>query len=1367
LSDASRVAALYHPLTLAVVERSFRYSAKGTCPDVDLASFTINGEATAREGGSGAFEKALFLTSGAWGTYIDVTAEDAYRNVTTVTRTVEVAPLEVEITFPTDDAVLDATSVTVTGTVKGPKDVEVFVNGQRAVRDGESFTLANFPLTEGPNTLTAHASAQHDSAEHAITVTRDTTGPIVTIYSPDDGDVIGATSVTVEGWVEDDSLQTVSVNGQPAELFGNYFIAEGVPLNTEGNNAILVVATDAVSRTGQAEVSVSRDTTPPSLTIESPTDGSVVNGSYVVVSGTYTEANLDGISVNGISAPAAGGTYDSPSIPLQEGSNVITAVATDLAGHATQVSITVTGNLPPEVEITGVVFSSKSTEEQLMLKVTGTCGDATSVTVKNEAPRLADGGGQGDEMQATLGECTFEADGLKAWPGVNFITAIATDAYGAQAKVEIIVEIDPGTEGYELPGQEQGDLPSATLGVFTGGSSQGMAQQEFAAGQGFMTFGALAEATQGSGEEPPSITVTGFENNLATVWVASDLRFEAALSVPCDWEEAPQEATLFLPQRPLDPVNLPPISIYDNCDGNSGATVINLLCYAPWWEADAVHSFRTDQGKGRFGNPGPCPIYAEVKFKKKDSDQFVRVKTNEVNVITDEVLTAKVTVSDGAKDHVVERDTEHDYERTQPLAITYVQPPGETEVLKVRMEATTRFQMLKDDISWAVKMPVMPEEKKTGKGSITIVPARGEKAEISTPLGIIYIMAFGEATPLREPEKPARGKGGPKWDNNPTAVFPWFPDMDDGEARLPVDEQGGLLKQESPVITWDDAIESAVPWKIPFKVVAARIERVEWLDAAEKLIGEPNVYYRVIPETCEAVRDTEASKGFRYFPDADTAGIAHWRRALRVRGRIKPFLKGLPVRLRWFDPDDPSDNSSPVDPNAGSGDDNRERRFGEKLPALSPEAGISDEDGVVLFETKRSAQFSEVSVYPGDNYRIAAALDAPFEATKLDACPVDGQPSGLRGRLSELLTIWRRVHYEVDLMANPRWADNVYHATWKSSGQVNLTGSAGRDLWLEYEGGWDDPSRGRVDPGAALVGGWAGGPGGGADYWELGCACLSVRDPAEQGKAIAGPFYARIKASSPAMPATRSTYPHDINPKIQIGLPEGDNTGFLTMLRSHRSGQLIMGDDDFIRNEENSAPLTTFQGRLAGTGAPIHYPGADAWRHIVNTYREAYIETIFAPYHPVFTDSYEFERWAEAEYPSIVKYSKKQQLGPSPSFWCVCVTILFQPGEDGDLDPGNEPPDCGLAAPGWCYESRCRTALVYSEVIHDSHALRTPNNYEPWLGMYIAHEARHVLLRSNGHSQWLGAKNVIDASRDRRFPRVDLDRFRTIPKWNR
>ena len=127
---------------------------------------------------------------------------------------------------------------------------------------------------------------------------RDTTDPIVTIDYPSDGDYIDATTVTVTGTVDEATLQTVTVNGTEADLYGTYFVCEDVALDTEGSNTITVIATDAVSRTDTEAISVTRDTTDPTLTIDSPTNGSTVHTRWVTVTGTV-ESGVDYVVVNG------------------------------------------------------------------------------------------------------------------------------------------------------------------------------------------------------------------------------------------------------------------------------------------------------------------------------------------------------------------------------------------------------------------------------------------------------------------------------------------------------------------------------------------------------------------------------------------------------------------------------------------------------------------------------------------------------------------------------------------------------------------------------------------------------------------------------------------------------------------------------------------------------------------------------------------------------------------------------------------------------------------------------------------------------------------------------------------------------------
>ena len=121
-----------------------------------------------------------------------------------------------------------------------------------------------------------------------------------------------------------------------------------------------------------------------------------------------------------------------------------------------------------------------------------------------------------------------------------------------------------------------------------------------------------------------------------------------------------------------------------------------------------------------------------------------------------------------------------------------------------------------------------------------------------------------------------------------------------------------------------------------------------------------------------------------------------------------PQLPGVPVTFRALDVDDPFTDLGPVDPNGQAGDDNRAAVSLERFSATTDSAGVA------------TAQFA-VSMQPGDNYRIAAGCNAVY----LDGVVVDG--TGLkdadgaslpttRAAETDMLTVWRKVHVEVDSM---------------------------------------------------------------------------------------------------------------------------------------------------------------------------------------------------------------------------------------------------------------------------------------------------------------------------------------------------------------
>lgn len=166
-----------------------------------------------------------------------------------------------------------------------------------------------------------------------------------------------------------------------------------------------------------------------------------------------------------------------------------------------------------------------------------------------------------------------------------------------------------------------------------------------------------------------------------------------------------------------------------------------------------------------------------------------------------------------------------------------------------------------------------------------------------------------------------------------------------------------------------------------------------------------------------------AGGGLRIFPERIGPSDTNFRDSVIVTATISPIAPNVEVDFRRFDPDDPSSNSSPLDPNGQAGNDN--------LPDVT---GARPGPGVLSSPSARTDKFGKASVrltvswQPGNNFIVAATTD-PFYANGLRLRVVDGSviedSSGIsltdaraRAKQTPMLTVWRRVHVEVDRMAN-------------------------------------------------------------------------------------------------------------------------------------------------------------------------------------------------------------------------------------------------------------------------------------------------------------------------------------------------------------
>ena len=133
------------------------------------------------------------------------------------------------------------------------------------------------------------------------------------------------------------------------------------------------------------------DTDPPAVAITEPADGRALNSSLVTVSGLVDDPTAT-VEINGTPAPVTAGVFSLTDVALQEGDNVLTAVATDPAGNVGTASITVNLDTTPpptprldEIPIptnAETVTIRGATEEAARVKISGGAAPAEGTAVQ-------------------------------------------------------------------------------------------------------------------------------------------------------------------------------------------------------------------------------------------------------------------------------------------------------------------------------------------------------------------------------------------------------------------------------------------------------------------------------------------------------------------------------------------------------------------------------------------------------------------------------------------------------------------------------------------------------------------------------------------------------------------------------------------------------------------------------------------------------------------------------------------------------------------------------------------------------------------------------------------------------------------------
>ena len=199
-------------------------------------------------------------------------------------------------------------------------------------------------------------------------------------------------------------------------------------LSSEGaRQGVTGMATDAAGHTAEATAVVSLDRTPPSLTLTSPPNGSILFTPDVTIAGTVTD-DLSGVA--GVDCRTEATTVHAGALPcdvtLARGPNALTVIAADTAGNTTEVPLGLNYNRVPILTITDP--PTLSFVNTPVITVNGTVDDPTAVVTINS-------------ISAPLSGGTFTS-AVPLAEGPNIITASASNDDGAVGTASIEVTLD-------------------------------------------------------------------------------------------------------------------------------------------------------------------------------------------------------------------------------------------------------------------------------------------------------------------------------------------------------------------------------------------------------------------------------------------------------------------------------------------------------------------------------------------------------------------------------------------------------------------------------------------------------------------------------------------------------------------------------------------------------------------------------------------------------------------------------------------------------------------------------------------------------------------------------------------------------------
>lgn len=302
-------------------------------PALAEGQYEISASATDAVGNNGPTSAAIGLT-------IDLTAP--------------AAPL---ISVPTDGASTSDPTPTIGGSAEPNAIVSVYRDGTlmgtvNADSNGDWAFTPSSSLPDATYALTARAAdaaGNTSAASDANDVTIDTQAPSAPVVAtPADDTYTTDTTPTFSGTAEAGSTVAIIIDANApvsvtADGSGNWTYTPSTPLG-EGAHSVLATASDAANNTSAASAThnFTIDTTPPSLTIDSPTSNGTIGDNTPSIAFTANDAGslAAECSVDGGAFVAC--TSPFTTAQLADGSHTVSVRVSDAAGNSTQLSVSFT-----------------------------------------------------------------------------------------------------------------------------------------------------------------------------------------------------------------------------------------------------------------------------------------------------------------------------------------------------------------------------------------------------------------------------------------------------------------------------------------------------------------------------------------------------------------------------------------------------------------------------------------------------------------------------------------------------------------------------------------------------------------------------------------------------------------------------------------------------------------------------------------------------------------------------------------------------------------------------------------------------------------------------------------------------------------